>query len=44
MKRYYLFGMVTVASTIFALNARAEMPKITGTPGHRHPAVAGLAG
>jgi len=34
MKQYYLylFGLVVVASTVFGLNAWAEMPKITGKP------------
>ena len=32
MKGYYLFGMIMVASTVFGLNAWAEMPKIMGNP------------
>ncbi len=32
MREYCLFGMVMVASTVFSLNAGAEMPKITGSP------------
>ncbi len=32
MKENYLFGMVIVASTVFGMNAGAEMPKITGSP------------
>ena len=32
MKKHYLLGMVMVASTVFSLNAWAEMPKITGKP------------
>jgi len=32
MQWHYLFGMVMIASTVFSLNAWAEMPKIVGTP------------
>jgi hypothetical protein len=32
MKVYYLLGMVMIASTVFGLNAWAEMPKIMGIP------------
>jgi hypothetical protein len=32
MKKYYLFSMVMVASTVFSLNAWAEMPTITRKP------------
>ncbi len=32
MKKCYLFGMAIVASTVFCLNAWAEMPEIMGTP------------
>ncbi len=32
MKGYYLFGLVMLVSTVFSLNAWAEMPKINGNP------------